>query len=140
MARAGRVGAPFTVGAGRFCGIDDDREAAYDVCRWQLARYFEVPYFRALLEPLGFEQEMEVGEKAYREGDFAGAVAAVSDRMVDEIALAGTREEVREKLRGYEGTLDWLSLYGGVEGDAVRTGRNTRRLVELLAPARVAVG
>lgn len=126
--------------AGRFCGIDDDREAAYDICRWQLARYFEVPYLRALLEPLGFEQEMEIGEKAYHEGDFAGAVAAVSDRMVDEIAVAGTRDEVREKLRAYDGTLDWMSLYGGVEGDEERTGRNTRRLVELFAPTRTVVG
>ncbi|MFP3435453.1 hypothetical protein SB781_37470, partial [Paraburkholderia sp. SIMBA_061] len=38
MARADRVGAPFSTGAGRFVGIDDDRAAAYDLCRWQLAR------------------------------------------------------------------------------------------------------
>jgi 5,10-methylenetetrahydromethanopterin reductase len=140
MARAGRTGVPFTMGAGRFAGIDDDREAAYDICRWQLARYFEVPYLRALLEPLGFEQEMEIGEKAYHAGDFAGAVAAVSDRMVDEIALAGTPDEVRAKLGEYEGALDWVSLYGGVEGDQARSGRNTRHLVELFAPTRTAVG
>jgi len=139
MERADRVGAPFTMGAGRFVGIHEDRAAAYDMCRWQLARYFEVPYLRALLEPLGFEQEMEIGEKAYHAGDFASAVAAVSDRMVDEIALAGTPDEVRAKIGEYEGALDWMSLYGGVEGDAARTGRNQRALVELLASTRTTI-
>lgn len=129
--KAGRAGAPFEIGVGRFVSIADDRATAYDTARAQLALYFRVPYFRALLEPIGFEEEMSVGEAAYRSGDFAGAAAAISDRMVDGIALVGTEDDVRGKLREYEGVVDWVTLYAGLEGDVERTAANTRALAGL---------
>jgi len=125
---------PFSIGAGRFVGIDEDRSAAYDVCRWQLAWYYRVPYFRGLLEGLGYEAETAVGEAAFHAGDIAGACASITDEMVDAIALAGTPDEVRSKLRDYEGVLDWVSLSGKVDGDAAKQGRTMRHIVELLRP------
>lgn len=133
-AASGRDGEPFGVGVGRFVGIDEDREAAYDVCRWQLAWYYRVPYFRGLLEGLGYADEVAVGEAAFHTGDIAAACASISDEMVDAIALAGTPDEVRAKLHDYEGVLDWVSLSGKVDGDPERSGRTMRHIVELLRP------
>ncbi|MDF2442297.1 MAG: hypothetical protein JWR01_500, partial [Subtercola sp.] len=61
-ARGGRTGDGFTKEISRFVGIHDDRETAFDICRAQISFYFEIPYFRTLLEPFGFDEELDRGE------------------------------------------------------------------------------
>ena len=58
---------------------------------------------------------------AWRSGAFGGMADAVSDRMVDTIALAGTADEVRELYAQrwygvYDRTLLWPPSFRGVEG------------------------
>ncbi|PXA72101.1 LLM class flavin-dependent oxidoreductase [Cryobacterium arcticum] len=130
-ARGPLAGQPIDRGIGRFVGIHEDRATAYDLCRAQLAFYFAIPYFRTLIEPFGFEAELAAGEKALREGDKAAQIAAVSDRMVDEIALAGSPDEVLEKLGRYEGLVDWVSFGGGFNLDPDAANANYRRLIEV---------
>jgi alkanesulfonate monooxygenase SsuD/methylene tetrahydromethanopterin reductase-like flavin-dependent oxidoreductase (luciferase family) len=67
----------------------------------------------------GFEPEAEAIRAAWRAGDWAAMTAAVSDRMLDTIALAGTPREVREQLRErragvFERTLLWPPATGGL--------------------------
>ena len=130
QARAGREGAPFTKEISRFVGIDDDRAHAYDLCRAQLSFYFEIPYFRSILEPFGFDEELAAGEKAILEGDRAGRIAAVSDRMVEEIGIAGTPDEVLEKLTQYEGLVDSVVLHGALTLDGDVAQRNIQRIIQ----------
>jgi alkanesulfonate monooxygenase SsuD/methylene tetrahydromethanopterin reductase-like flavin-dependent oxidoreductase (luciferase family) len=135
--RGGREGTPFERGIGRFVGISDDREVAYDLARAQLSFYFEIPYFRALLEPMGYGEELDAGEKAIRDGDRTARVKAVSDRMVDDICIAGTRDEVREKLARYEGLVDWLVVEGGMNLDETSALANVHELTETFRRERV---
>jgi alkanesulfonate monooxygenase SsuD/methylene tetrahydromethanopterin reductase-like flavin-dependent oxidoreductase (luciferase family) len=130
-ARGPLAGQPVERGIGRFVGIHDDRATAYDLCRAQLSFYFAIPYFRTLLEPFGFDAELAAGEKALRDGDKAAQIAAVSDRMVDEIALAGSPAEVLEKLGRYDGLVDWVSFGGGFNLDTESANANYRRLIEV---------
>ena len=110
LERTGRERAHFEVGILRFCGIDDDRAAAYDSVRRSIAFYFGIPYLRTLLEPFGYQDELAAGEAALAAGDDEAQVAAVSDRMVDAIGIAGTPAEVRDKIAAYGKHVDWLQL------------------------------
>ena len=69
----------------------------------------------------GFQPEVEAIRSAWRAGDFAAMGAAVSDRMLDTIALAGTAAEVRARYAQrwdgvYERTLFWPPAFRGLEG------------------------
>lgn len=102
------------VSVARFLGVHPDRETAYDLCRRQISFYFKVPYLRTLLEPYGFEAELDAGEEAVNRGDEKAAVQAVSDRMVDAMAIAGTEGEVREKVAEIGKHVDALALAAGM--------------------------
>jgi len=130
-ARGPLAGQPVDRGIARFVGIHEDRATAYDLCRAQLSFYFAIPYFRTLIEPFGFDAELAAGEKALADGDKAAMIAAVSDRMVDEIALAGSPDEVLEKLGRYDGLVDWVSFGGGFNLDPDAANTNYRRIIEV---------
>jgi len=134
LERAGRPRERFAVGLLRFCGIDDDRAVAYDHARRNIAFYFRIPYFRALLEPYGFGAELDAGEAALARGDAEAQAAAVSDEMVDALALAGTPDEVVAKLRRVQEHVDYV-VVGGVLGQSWQDGREqTMRLIETFGP------
>ena len=68
-----------------------------------------------------FESEADAIREAWSRGDGEGMVAAVTDEMIDSIALAGTPEEVRERFAErwdgvYERTLLWPPAFRGEEG------------------------
>ncbi|MFB2583060.1 LLM class flavin-dependent oxidoreductase [Herbiconiux sp. P15] len=137
QARAGREGTPFTREISRFVGVDEDRAHAYDLCRAQLSFYFEIPYFRSILEPFGFDEELAAGEKAILDGDRAARIAAVSDRMVEEIGIAGTPAEVVEKLARYERLVDSVVLHGALTLDGDVAQRNIQRIIQTFGRSAV---
>ena len=66
----------------------------------------------------GFEREAQAIRTAWSAGDFAAMGAAVSDEMIDAIALAGDPDDVRgrfaERWQGvYERTLLWPPAFRG---------------------------
>jgi alkanesulfonate monooxygenase SsuD/methylene tetrahydromethanopterin reductase-like flavin-dependent oxidoreductase (luciferase family) len=79
----------------------------------------------------GFEREAEAVRSAWSQDDFAGMAKAVTEEMIDAIALAGTTDEVRarfeERWAGvYDRTLLWPPAFRGDEG--------VRAAVEALKP------
>ena len=69
----------------------------------------------------GFEAEADAIRQAWSRGDGEAMVAAVTDEMIDSIALAGTPDEVRERFAErwdgvYERTLLWPPAFKGEEG------------------------
>lgn len=129
--RGDLAGRPLTVGIGRFAGVDDDRERAYDLCRSQIAFYFQIPYFASVLEPYGFEAEVAAGTAAAAAGDQQAMVAAVSDRLVDALGVAGTPAEAREKLQAYAGQVDWVVLAGTMNLPAEIGRAHTAKILEV---------
>jgi probable F420-dependent oxidoreductase len=137
--RAGRAQPPPIAGYVT-CSVGDDRGAARAAAAAIVAFNSTVKTYRATHAASGFEREAEAIRAAWQAGDFAGMSAAVSDEMLDAIALAGTPEEVRarfaERWQGvYERTLLWPPAFRGQEG--VRTA------IEAFAsprPERAALG
>jgi probable F420-dependent oxidoreductase len=105
------------------CSVHDDREQARQAARAIVAFNSTVKTYRVVHRLHGFEDHAERIRAAWLGGDFAAAVEAVPDEMLDTIALAGTPDEVRarfaERWAGvYEQTLLWPPAFSGM--DAVR--------------------
>jgi probable F420-dependent oxidoreductase len=103
------------------CSVQEDREAARRDAAAVIAFNSTVKTYDACHRVNGFEAEADAVKAAWRAGDFAGMVEAVPDRMIDAIALAGTRDEVRQRFEErwdgvYERTLLWPPAHRGIDG------------------------
>ena len=93
-----------------YCSIDSDESLAIDQARSGLAFYYRTPYFPEILEWHGFGRELAQGLKALSDGDDVAATRSVSDEMVRTFCLAGTSEQVLERLHVYARNYDWIEL------------------------------
>lgn len=114
--RAGRD-APPPIAGYVTCFVDSDREAARNVARAVVAFNSTVSTYRPILSLHGFDAQADAIRAAWQQGDWAGMGAAVTDDMLDTIALAGTADEVRaayqERRAGlFERVLLWTPLQG----------------------------
>jgi probable F420-dependent oxidoreductase len=113
--------------------VHEDAEQARREAAAQIAFYSSAKTYAGLLDSCGFGAEGAAIREAFAAGDMAAMVGAVSERMVDEIALAGTVEEVRARARRYEGLLDHLILYAPSYGvSPERAVENATSLVAAL--------
>ena len=108
FARAGRTRESFEVGSVVFSAISDDPDEARDLMRLCVAHH--AARFPDLTVKAGFAGALEAIGPAVAAGDHVTAAAAVSDEMVEEIAVVGTPAQVRDKLVRYEGLVDWPVL------------------------------
>jgi alkanesulfonate monooxygenase SsuD/methylene tetrahydromethanopterin reductase-like flavin-dependent oxidoreductase (luciferase family) len=97
---------PFVVTA-----ISDNPDQARDEARRQIAFYYTTRLYHPILEPHGWQAAGETIASAFRQGDFQAMAAAVSDEMVDEIAIAGTADEVRDRVTEWGPLADRVLLY-----------------------------
>jgi F420-dependent oxidoreductase-like protein len=87
--------------------VDDDLDVARDAVRRPIALYVgafgsrEANFYKSLVERYGFEPEAAAIQDAMLDGKPSDAVAAVTDAMVDAVALAGPVGRVRERLQAY---------------------------------------
>jgi alkanesulfonate monooxygenase SsuD/methylene tetrahydromethanopterin reductase-like flavin-dependent oxidoreductase (luciferase family) len=117
--------------------ISADREEARAEVRRQIAFYATTLTYDAILDLHGWQAEKEAIRAAWRKMDVGAMAAAVSDEMVDEIAVAGTRDDCRAQLARYEGLLDHALIYPpsfGVRPERVR--ENYRLMREVFGGAR----
>src|SRR4051794_30363231 len=101
--------------------VSDDRDAARRDAAAIIAFNSTVKTYRAVHRVSGFESEAEAVREAWSKGDFEGMAAAVTDQMIDAIALAGTPDEVRARFEErwdglYERPLLWPPAFRGAEG------------------------
>jgi alkanesulfonate monooxygenase SsuD/methylene tetrahydromethanopterin reductase-like flavin-dependent oxidoreductase (luciferase family) len=106
------------------CSVADDRDAARRAAAAIIAFNSTVKTYRATHRVAGFEREADAIRAAWSRGDGEAMVAAVSDEMIDTIALAGTPDEVRERFKTrwegvYERSLLWPPAFLGEQ--AVRS-------------------
>jgi alkanesulfonate monooxygenase SsuD/methylene tetrahydromethanopterin reductase-like flavin-dependent oxidoreductase (luciferase family) len=122
--RAGRAQPPPIAGY-LTCSVAGDRSAARAAAAAIIAFNSTVKTYRATHAVSGYEPEADAIRAAWSKGDFTGMTAAVSEEMIDAIALAGTPQEVRarfaERWDGvYEEVLLWPPAFRGQEAvDAV---------------------
>jgi F420-dependent oxidoreductase-like protein len=88
--------------------IDDDLALARDAVRPQIALYVgaygskQQNFYADLVRRYGFEAEVDAIQQAALDRRLADATAAVTDELVDALALVGPVERVRERLAAYE--------------------------------------
>ena len=108
LERSCRTRKDFEVGSVIFCSIDDDVAQARDMMRLCVA--YHAARFPDLALKAGFSDQLDLIVPAIKAGDSAAAASAVTDQMVEEIAVVGTAKGVREELMRYKGLIDWPVL------------------------------
>ena len=84
--------------------VTDDPESARDFLRPLLALYIggmgskEANFYNRLVCRYGYEAEAERIQELYLEGKQLEAIAAVPDALIDEVALVGSPEKIRDRL------------------------------------------
>ncbi|MCW3066411.1 MAG: class flavin-dependent oxidoreductase [Solirubrobacterales bacterium] len=91
--------------------VHDDPEEARRELAAQIAFYASVKTYAGLIERLGFGAEGATIRDAFARRDLDGMIAAVPERMVDALGVAGTAGDVRAGLRRYADALDHVILY-----------------------------
>jgi probable F420-dependent oxidoreductase len=113
------------------CSISDDREQARREARAQIAFYYTTRLYHTVLDVHGWRDIGETIAAAFRSMDFKAMEAAVTDEMIDAIALAGTQDEVRDKVKQWDGLSDHLLMYSPSIGMKVeRVEENLAAIVE----------
>jgi probable F420-dependent oxidoreductase len=103
------------------CCVDPDREAARREAAALIAFNSTVSAYRRVLDLHGWDAEADAIRAAWERRDWEEMVGAVTDEMIDAIALAGPADEVRERFERewadrYEVALLWPPQFRGLEG------------------------
>lgn len=115
---AGRERSSFVLTSGAIVEVDADRDAARRRARAQVAFYGTTPNYREVFAANGDEVLLDDARAAMRVDGIDGLHAAVPDDRLDRYAVAGTPDEVRERLGGWRELVDHLIL------TPVRVGRS----------------
>jgi alkanesulfonate monooxygenase SsuD/methylene tetrahydromethanopterin reductase-like flavin-dependent oxidoreductase (luciferase family) len=136
---SGRDWAEFEVAQLVNCSIEDDRQAAIDAIRWEVASKFDpiqLPFIAGpkmrVGEPYIREEDIPRFEAAYRRGGKAELIEAVPDEYVLGMTASGTPEDVRKRVNDFREV--------GVRLPILRPAakHQTERLLRLFAAAPVA--
>ncbi|MBI3303983.1 MAG: LLM class flavin-dependent oxidoreductase [Deltaproteobacteria bacterium] len=113
--------------------LSEDLSAARAAARQFLAFYSSVPLYAKMFRRSGFSTEMDGVSQALARGDREGAVACVSDRLMDAVCLVGPVARCKEQLAAFrEAGVDYPILGPqAVQEDAISAGR---RLIDAFGP------
>jgi probable F420-dependent oxidoreductase len=114
LAEAGRDRSDFTVAQGVILCIADDREVAVREAKQQIAFYGTTPNYQGVFASYGDEELTAQLRQVWKDTgqDLDALVAAVPDEAVERYAVAGTPDEVKDKLAEIERHVDHLILGG----------------------------
>lgn len=140
-AHAGRDAADVEVISMVICAIHDDPEVARREAAQQIAFYSSVKSYDTVLDVSGFTKQGEQIREAFGRRDLPAMFAAVTDDMIDTMAVAGTADQVRTGLKRYDGVLDHIMLYSPSIGLAPqRVQENLDSLIRECAPGPTGSG
>jgi probable F420-dependent oxidoreductase len=131
--QAGRDASGFEVVCRFQVAITDDVPAARGLLRLAFAGYFAQPVYNAYLRWCGFEAEAEALAQAFARGDRAASAAALTDAMLDRIAILGSAERCREQIAEFVAAGVTTPVIAPLAADA----RAIEKVFEAFAPARL---
>jgi hypothetical protein len=88
--------------------ITDDLDGAYEAMRPTLAFYIggmgskDRNFHKELMARMGYPEAAQKIQDHFMAGERAEAVAAVPNEFIDEIALLGPRERIRDRLQAWK--------------------------------------
>lgn len=83
------------------CFVGDEAGEVRDFARWMLAPYLAVPGYNRFVAAQGYEAEAAGVASAWAEGDRPGALAALTDELVDDLVITGPAEACKERIEAY---------------------------------------
>lgn len=104
LAKAGKTMADFDIAPSVPVAIDDDIEVCRNMVKPFVALYVggmgakDKNFYYDLVMRFGFEDAAQTIQDAYLSGDKAGAMSAVPDALIDEIALVGPKDRIKDQL------------------------------------------
>ena len=114
--------------------IHDDADQARREAAAQIAFYVAPKAYGPVMKVSGFGAEAVAIQAAFRAKDHDAMVAAVSDRMLEEMAAAGTLDEVRQRVAVLEKRYDHAALYSpSFTMSADRVTENTLAVIDAFA-------
>ncbi|MEW2571585.1 LLM class flavin-dependent oxidoreductase [Streptomyces sp. NPDC047070] len=133
-AKAGRSPQDVLLKGVVICAIADDTASARREAAAQIAFYVAPKAYGPVMEASGFAAEAAAIRTAFHAGDHRAMIDAVSDAMLDQMAVAGTVDEVRDALPALEKRYDHAALYSPSFTLAPeRVAENTQAIIETFA-------
>lgn len=77
----------------------DDKEAGRNIFRRAFGPYYATPVYNKFLAWAGYEDAAKTISEGFAERDRAKTGGALTDGMIDEIAIIGTEDEIRERIQ-----------------------------------------
>jgi probable F420-dependent oxidoreductase len=81
--------------------VTDDVPAARNLVRMAFGAYIAAPVYNKFFQWCGFETEAQEVAAAFAARDRAGTAAAMTDDMIDRVAILGTAEQCREQIAAF---------------------------------------
>jgi probable F420-dependent oxidoreductase len=129
-----RAGSAVNLTTGAIVQISDDRGLARREAALQIGFYATTRTYRPVLDLHGQGDRIEPLRRAFMQKDFA-AMVDIALPMVEDLAVAGTAGECRERIAAFEGSADRIILGGSWVGpDPERLAANHRAIIEAFAP------
>jgi probable F420-dependent oxidoreductase len=100
-ARAGRDASQLEVVARFQTVVTDDAPAARNAIRHMMGPYFATSVYNRFIAWCGFPDQARTIDEAWRAKDRARNLGAVSDEMIDRLAIIGSAEHCRERLAAF---------------------------------------
>jgi probable F420-dependent oxidoreductase len=110
--------------------VTDDVAAARNMIRIGFAGYLAQPVYNAYFRWCGFEEEARAIAGAFARGDRAASAAAMTDALIDRIAILGSAERCREQIAEFVAAGVTTPVIAPVATDAA----GVRAVLEALAP------
>jgi F420-dependent oxidoreductase-like protein len=99
--RAGRDMEGFDIVAAVPAAVTDDRDGAYETMRGDLITYWNLPFYRAMIERSGFGADIAAFDAGMKAGDLDQAKEGISERFLDTLTAIGSAEEARAGIARY---------------------------------------
>jgi alkanesulfonate monooxygenase SsuD/methylene tetrahydromethanopterin reductase-like flavin-dependent oxidoreductase (luciferase family) len=129
--RAGRTLQDFDITTLLITSISHDRKRAIQDAKNQIAFYASVKSYEGILNLHGWEQQKLAIWEHFKAFNLPKMAEAVTDDMVEQIAIAGTPDECREQIKKWDGLVNLPILYTPTAGiSSERTMENHRLIVE----------
>jgi probable F420-dependent oxidoreductase len=132
--RAGRAGGAVKLKGVVICSIADDSAVARREAAAQVAFYAAPKAYGPVLEASGFGAEAAAIRCAFAAGDHQAMTDAVSPAMLEQMAVAGTADEVRDALPELEKRYHHAALYSpSFTLPPERVADNTQAIIDTFA-------
>jgi probable F420-dependent oxidoreductase len=136
--RTGRASSDVTRAGYLICAIHERSEVARREAKAQLAFYSIVRTYDSIMAMHGWTSHTAAMREAWGRDDIEAMIAAVPDEMLDELAIAGTEDEVLDRFHAdFADRHDHVLLYPPSYGiEAGRFAENANAIIDTFAGAR----